>query len=225
MFEGVRAFLFDFDGTLVQPSIDFDQMRVEVLKVVASFGVNPLPLARMHVLELVGRARAELSQRDGDRAKAFLEATEGVIVGIEVRAADGVEAYAGAPEMLEKLNMLGYAVGIVTRNCRPAVERVMARIPMHHDILLTRDDVVHVKPDARHLLTALDVLGEPGDHAVMCGDHPMDVMAGQAINARTVGVLRPGVERAYFADVSPDIVLDHVTDLLAHVECCSTVRR
>jgi len=143
--------------------------------------------------------------------------TRQAIVDIELEAAEGAEVFQGVPEMLQVLAERGWRVGIVTRNCRPAVERVLAKLPLHHDVLLTRDDVARAKPDPAHLLAALDALGVSAAQAAMCGDHPMDVLAGQRVGALTVGVLSPGLTPDYFLDVHPDLVVSRVTDLLAHL--------
>jgi len=213
LFDSVRAILFDFDGTLIEPSIDFDEMRQRVLDIAARYGLDTGPLAGMHVLELVTKAAAELSEHDG-KSEAFVADTDQAVIDIEVEAASRVLPYDGVPAMLDALHAHGYRVGIVTRNCRPAVDRVLERFPLRHEILLSRDDVARVKPDPHHLRVALDHLGVPAHKSLMCGDHPMDVDVGKAIGARTVGVLRPGVEPTYFCDNAPDVILDHVTHLL-----------
>jgi len=214
----IRAWLFDFDGTLVEPSIDFDAMRRAVLEIVARYGLDPEPLARMYTLELIERVEAQLIRRGDGLARAFVREAEEAIGAIEIEAARNVSAYEGAPDMLLRLMALGYRVGIVTRNCRAAVEQVMARNDLRCDVLLTRDDVAQVKPDPRHLLAALAALDVLPQQAAMCGDHPMDIAAGRAIGATlTVGVLRPGVAPDYFAEAQPDLVLARVVDLLDYL--------
>ena len=164
LFEKTRAFLFDFDGTLIQQRIDFGRMRSDVWDIVERFGVSVEPLKAMYVLELIEHVAAELaaqagsSPQDDDREQAFRAQTRQAIVDIELRAAEGAEAFPGVPEMLQALADGGWRVGIVTRNCRPAVERVLALVPLYHDVLLTRDDVVRAKPDPEHLLAALRAL-------------------------------------------------------------------
>ncbi len=217
MFDSVRAILFDFDGTLIQQSIDFDFMRRVVLDIASGYGVATEPLVTMSVLELIDRATDELMRTDGHRGRALFQEAHRAVLGIELAAAERARAFPGVPDMLRHLRRHGFRVGIVTRNCRAAVERVLDRHPMDYDALLTRDDVEHVKPDPRHLLAALEVLGVPGHEAVMCGDHPMDMLAGRRIGARTVGVLPPGLTSERFAQAVPDLILDRVTDLLSHL--------
>ena len=217
MFDSVRAILFDFDGTLIQQSIDFDFMRKVVLDIAGGYGVTTEPLVAMPVLELIDRATDELMPMDGHRAQALREEARRAVLDIELAAAEGARAFPGVPEMLRHLRGHGFRVGIVTRNCRAAVERVLGRHPMDHDALLTRDDVEHVKPDPRHLLAALEVLCVPAEEAVMCGDHPMDVLAGRRVGARTVGVLPPGWTSERFAQATPDLILARVTDLLSYL--------
>jgi len=213
----VEAVLFDFDGTLIEPSIDFGLMYDAVLAIVARHGLPAESCRGMHVLEMVARARRELEERERGDGQGFQAEAERAILDIELEAADRVLAYRGAPDMLAGLVRRGYGIGIVTRNARAAVERILERIPMVHDVLLTRDDVSRVKPDPEHLLAALRALGVPGHRALMCGDHTMDVIAGRRVGARTAGVLRPGVPASYFAEVAPDLVLAHVTELLPHL--------
>ena len=215
MFEDTRAFLFDFDGTLIQQRIDFAHMREAVLQIVGSYGIAVEPLRKMYVLELISHVEAELAQSDGGRGRAFALEAQRAVTDIELEAAEGAFAFPGVAGMLHELRARGFGVGIVTRNCRAAVERVLARNPLPHDVLLTRDDVAQVKPDPRHLLAAAQALDVSGPQTAMCGDHPMDVTVGQRIGALTVGVLPPGAAGDYFAEVHPDLVIANVTDLLS----------
>jgi phosphoglycolate phosphatase len=213
MFEMARAVLFDLDGTLIRQSIDFERMRVEVLGVVERFGLTSEPYRAMHVLELIERVVAALDAREVGAGPRFALAAQEVVTAIEVAAAEGAEPYPGVPEFLARLCGAGFGVGIVTRNCRPAVERVVARWSLARDVLLTRDDVDRVKPDPEHLLAALEHLGAPPGNAVMCGDHPMDIVAGRRAGTGTVGILSDGLPADHFAAVEPDLVLPSVVGL------------
>jgi phosphoglycolate phosphatase len=124
---------------------------------------------------------------------------------------------AGASELLRDLRAMGVKVGIVTRNCRAAVEAILAREPLEYDILLTRDDVTRVKPDPEHLLVAMRALGASPERLLMVGDHPMDVQAGRAVGAWTIGILNDGRPADYFAEARPDAVLSSVAEIPAHL--------
>lgn len=219
---GIQALLFDFDGTLVEPSIDFVQMRRAVMDVVRTHGIDDdaqerLGLMRTHLLEIIVHVQEHLAA-SGTPPEPFVRQAHEAILAIEIEAASRVSVYPGVPEMLDELAHRGLGVAIVTRNCRPAVEAILRRTPMRHDVLLTRDDVEHVKPDPRHLLAALEHLGVAGKCSAMCGDHPMDITAGKAIRAKTIGVLQSGVGPEHFAAVAPDMILHRVTDLLDHLD-------
>ena len=204
MFRDAKAILFDFDGTLVEPTIDFGVMRKAVLEVVGLY-VDPAPYADMYALEMIARVEGALRLR-GSAAGRFVSQAQRAILDVELEAATRAEPYPGVPAFLSELAKRGLGVGIVTRNCRAAVEMILGRTPLRYNVLLTRDDVPYVKPDPRHLQAALDHLGVSGPQAVMCGDHPMDVLAGQRVGARTVGVLQAGLDASYFADpLAPEL--------------------
>jgi phosphoglycolate phosphatase len=56
-------------------------------------------------------------------------------------------------------------------------------------VLLTREDVTHVKPHPEQLLKALAAVGSGSDTAAMVGDHPMDMEAAHRAGALAIGVL------------------------------------
>jgi len=202
----VAAVLFDLDGTLVHTPIDFARMKREVLEEVAAAGVDPEPLRRHDILRLITLAEADGPPGLRARCEAHLTAIEEA-AGAAARPAEG------AGEVLSWLRGAGVRVGIVTRNSPTAVQAVLRRCPLPHDVLLTRADTPRVKPDPHHLLLALERLAVPAARAVMVGDHRMDVQAGKAAGTGTIGVLLPERPADFFRDLAPDAVIRALPEL------------
>lgn len=216
-FTDVAAVLFDLDGTLVETRIDFDGMRWEVLRLAREAGVAAEPWVGLDVLGILDRVAAAAPDPAALRAAA-----EEALTAIELEACPGAREMAGAGELLRSLDAAGIRVGIVTRNCRRAVEQVLARISLPHAVLLTRNEVTRVKPDPEHLWQAAGALGVPPARAVMVGDHRMDVRAGKAAGMGTVGLLTPGHPDDYFAPEAPDLVLRDLRELAAWISPSSS---
>jgi ADP-ribose pyrophosphatase len=209
----IAAILFDFDGTLVHQHIDFGLMRSRVIEIARQYAAPEELLRDRYVLELIARVIPTL----GSQGPAFARAAQQAITVIEVAAANKAKPFAGTADLLSELHRRGYHLGIITRNCRAAVEQVLAAHPLVYDVLLARDDVPEVKPEPLHLLVALEALGATVHQALMVGDHPMDVLGGKRIGASTVGVLPAGEQPGYFEAADPDLVLEHVADLAEHL--------
>ena len=94
------------------------------------------------------------------------------------------------------------------------MQAVLDRYHLHHDVLLTRDDVAKVKPDKAHLLTALGMLGVMPREALMVGDHRTDIECGRAAGAYTCGVLTDKTTRGELEEAGADLVVVSVAALV-----------
>src|SRR5579872_7160645 len=138
------AVLFDFDGTLVRVEIDFPKMKDVVLGLAREYGVYDERLQDLDILGIVESCILALDHRPniGQELRARAER---LLTDLELQAAEGAVAADGAHNVLEELERGGIRTAVVTRNCREAVEIVLARLKLPVQVLLTRNDVPRPK--------------------------------------------------------------------------------
>jgi len=181
---GIKAVLFDFDGTLAESALDFSVMREQAAEAIASLTALPMPKDRP-LMEALAEVCAVL---DTDTAFRVRERAMQAIAEVEVEAAGRARLFPFTLPMLEALRAQGTATAVITRNCPEAVFRVFPTLLEHVACVLTRDDVSRVKPHPEHINTALAIVGCKPGQSLMVGDHPMDIEAGKRAGTLTAGV-------------------------------------
>jgi HAD superfamily hydrolase (TIGR01509 family) len=169
-----RAVLFDMDGTLTRPLLDFARIKAEM-------GIGGRP-----ILEALAEMDAEARRT-----------AEAVLLRHEEEAAAGSTLNDGCRDVLGWLAGSGVRTALITRNSRSSVVTVLRRHSISIDVTIAREDAPP-KPDPSPLLLACRRLEvAPGD-AWMVGDGQYDVEAGAAAGVRTVWVSH-GRERPFGA--------------------------
>ncbi len=216
----IKAVVFDFDGTLAVPTLDFGLMSQRVELALAPFlnaahgaaaKASPTPVP---ALEHIENVCAGLSPTAAKTARA---AAMQAIEDVEVEAAVRSRLFPETVPMLVTLRANGIAAGVITRNCRNAVLTVFPAIHLYTGCLLTRHDVPHVKPHPGHLLEALERLGVAPEHALMVGDHPMDIITGKSAGTRTAGLTTGEAPYERLHQESPTFLAHGLDELLQHI--------
>jgi phosphoglycolate phosphatase len=208
--------VFDFDGTLA-PNLDLPGMRREVIALTRTAGVPDAVFADQYIVEIIDVSTAWLHTRDPQGAERYRQRAHQLITDLELDAARDTTPFPRVRNMLDALRGAGLGIAVVTRNCAAAVRTVFADIDGYCDTVLTRDDVAHLKPDARHLGAALEHLDIPGHLAIMVGDGRMDMEIGRALGLRCVGVLSGSSDVAALRAAGAHLVIDSAEDLPDHL--------
>lgn len=158
------AILFDMDGTLTAPLLDFARIKREM-------GIDNQP-----ILE-------SLAKMDEARRRE----AEAILLRHEDEAASQSTLNPGCRELLAWAGERRIAVGVITRNSRRCAEIVFRRHSLAFGVVITREDE-KFKPDPAPVLLACRRLGvRPGD-SWMVGDGQYDIEAGLAAGTKTIWV-------------------------------------
>jgi HAD superfamily hydrolase (TIGR01509 family) len=187
-----RAVIFDLDGTLTEPLLDFDAMRAEI-------GLPPGPvLEQLAHADAATRARAEEILRRHER-EAIARAT----------LADG------CAELLAALAARGIPAAILTRNVREVVDTFARAFGFHFAAVYTREDGPH-KPSPAGVFALCEKMGVAPAETLVVGDYKFDILAGRAAGCATVLVL--GTHRPTSEELPewgpPDLVVASLRELL-----------
>lgn len=184
-----RAVVFDFDGTLAHLNLDFERMRSGVAELALEFSLSPAPHDGAPLLEWLQETAKKLEQHaEATQAEQLLKRAHELIRDMEVEAATKGGLFSFTRPLLTALRRAKTPVGIITRNCSPALQTVFPDVLDYADCVLTRDDVSRVKPSPEHLGQALAELQCSSDGALMVGDHPIDMATGRNAGVRSAGV-------------------------------------
>ncbi len=214
----IEAVILDVDGTVATCPYDFEGMRAVVRRLAAAHGVDTTALGIRGIIEQIGAVASRLP----DGAARFREEAEAAVIEMEIESARTAELLPGAAEALSRLRRDGLAIALITRNCRAASQLVLDGFD-DYDVLLTRDDVPHLKPHPDHIHRALAAIGRgPNCAAVgrgpncaaVVGDHIFDMQAGVAAGVRLcVGVRTGSSSEAELLKAGADEVIDTLADL------------
>ncbi len=179
----VDAVIFDLDGTLTEPVLDFDLIRSEIGQI-----SGPI-LEAMDEMTASQRERAEEILRKHERA-----------------AVEESRLNPGVHEVMDWLRKHGKRIGLFTRNQRESVETFCRMHKLAFDGIVTREDGPY-KPNPFPVTYACQQMEVRAEAAVVVGDYVFDLMSGRRAGARTVLL---GTHKSYqkFTDHADFVILN-----------------
>ncbi len=188
-FPGIKAVLFDLDGTLIDSAPDLgaaaDQMRV-------ARGLPSLPLAQYRPMAGAG-ARGMLGVAFGITPDTpdYDVLREEFFRNYELRMTQTTHAFDGIAQLLVDIEARGLAWGIVTNKSARFTEPLTRAMPLLKSAraVVSGDTTPHSKPHPEPLFEAARRLALPPQACIYVGDDERDIVAGRAAGMKTVAAL------------------------------------
>lgn len=212
----LKAIVFDFDGTLVDSAPGLADSANMVLH-----EGGHAPITVEDAQSFIGDGMAVFMDRAVARDGATLKESDRsryVARFREIYAeldAERTVLYPGALETLERFTADGIKMGLCTNKPYDATVPILSAlgIDKHLAAVFGGDSLDGIrKPDPRHVLAVLDALDATPAEAVMVGDSPNDVLAGQAAGL-TVYAVTYGYSLGPVEALGADVLIDNLTDL------------
>lgn len=186
MFHGIRAVLFDLDGTLIDSAPDLgaaaDKMRTDR-------GLPSLPLAHYRPMAGAGaRGMLACAFGIGPEDPAFPALREEFFSNYQACMTQRTRIFDGVEELVSRLHQQSLAWGVVTNKSRRFTEPLTQGMALFASAgtVVSGDSTPHAKPHPAPLLEAAAQLGLPPQHCIYVGDDERDIIAGRAAAMGTV---------------------------------------
>jgi HAD superfamily hydrolase (TIGR01549 family) len=215
---GRTAFLFDLDGTLV------DSVYQHVLawrEAMAGVGIELAVWTIHRRIGMSGGLMANAILRETGHAVTAEEASRLLRLHGEayLRLSEQVRPLPGARELLAYLTETKTPWAIATSSRLDSARRTLATLGVPDGApIVTRDQVLHAKPDPDLFLTAAERLGVAIADSVVVGDSVWDLLAARRARALGVGLLSGGYGQDELERAGAYRVYQDPADLLQHLD-------
>lgn len=159
----LKAVIFDMDGTLTVPYINWQELRANI----------KCPSDK-NIIEHIDSLPTDQAQQAND-----------ILLATEREAAENAAMNNGATEIVRTLKDRGLKLALVTNNHREAMHIVLKRYNLSFDVALSRDDGV-LKPAPDLIIKALDMLGAQPTETISIGDSKYDILACTAAGVQCI---------------------------------------
>lgn len=211
---------FDLDGTLVDTAHDLIGTLNWLL---AAEGLRPLPLTEAR--PFIGRGARWMIERGFQAADAPLAPDrvqplfDRFIDHYQDHIADESRPFPGCVAALETLKGQGAKLCVCTNKLTGLSNRLLDALDLSRlfEAVIGADATPAIKPDARHIETAVAACGGSLRRALMVGDAATDAGAARAAGVSLV-LVSFGYTEVPVRDLAPDILIDHYDALPAAVE-------
>lgn len=189
----VKAVIFDLDGTVASFNLDYRRVRSLIIDFLVKKGV-PTTLLSLDESVFEMLRKAETWAKDSGKPKEFIEDIQSEALAAteqyELEAASTTILLPGVVETLNALKSMDLKVGLCTINSQKSVDHILERfkITRSFDVIISRNQVKHVKPNPEHLQAALQVLHASPKETIVVGDSRVDMQSAKASGAIAVGL-------------------------------------
>lgn len=181
-----KGLIFDMDGTLTVPAIDFISVRREL----GILEGDLVPIIDAWPEERRNWAWQLIEKYEDDvRSKTKLQP--------------------GVHDALVKFQRAGIKLGILTRNSRLGVDALLNILDIEFDAILTRDHT-HIKPAPEPVWEITKSWNITAEEALVIGDYIHDIECGNTAGASTCFFANPGMTS--YADLA-DFSVTSFTEL------------
>jgi HAD superfamily hydrolase (TIGR01549 family) len=215
---GVPAFIFDLDGTL----IDSVYQHVLAWREALERGGKQLSVWRIH--RRIGMSGGLLVNALARETGSTVDAAEGEQLiqwhaEAFVKYVPQVRPLPGAIELLDHLAQAGVPHAIATSGRRQSAERSLEMLKVRPDlVVITRDMVRYAKPDPDLFLAAAEKLGVSIHDSIVVGDSVWDLLAARRARSLGIGVLSGGYGQEELERAGAYRVYQDPADLLEHLD-------
>jgi HAD superfamily hydrolase (TIGR01509 family) len=190
----VNAIIFDLDGTLTKPMLDFGRIRTEM-------GLDSESGDILTAMEAMPPDRQEQAHS--------------ILARHESHAAQHSRLNDGVPELLAELRRRKIPIGLLTRNTRENTLHTAQRHQLRFDTIVGRQDGP-VKPDAYGVLEICRRFNATPAETVVVGDFLHDLLSAR--NAGAIAVLIKTHPKADHYKAHADFAISHMGDLLGIID-------
>ncbi|MGQ0376158.1 MAG: HAD family hydrolase [Nitrososphaerota archaeon] len=171
----IKGIIFDLDGTLVRLPIRYDLIQNNLKKI-----FNTQDEFKPLIVAVISSAKGNTTKIN----EAFTS-----ICQEESRAADELEIIEDAFEVLQFFKSKQLKLGLVTMQCRKAVEKILEKNDnlMVFSSIISRDESYDRKEQIEKTLEKL-ALGS--DEAIVVGDRIHDIVSARKVGCRAILVNR-----------------------------------
>ncbi len=198
----IKAIIFDFDGVLssfvVRLGLPLIQSVMMVKPEITEKQINKASLEVFSLLTTLDKkpkntSLAKFSFQMGKKmgmtnfqALKFIITT--VIMYLKSRM--NIVPTVGVREVLQELLAEDYKVILLTNTSRKVIKKASETIPeiKEFDLILTRDDIDNIKPDASGFFKALEIMNLKACEVLSIGDQASDIIASKKAGIKTIAV-------------------------------------
>lgn len=208
------ALLFDLDGTLV----DTIELIMQSMEFAFADFDGPRPSRELWLEGLGIPLRTQLAAH-----ARTAEQLEWMIARYRLFQGEHHDhmtlLYPGVREVLAELRAAGHPMAIVTSKFHAGAVKALTHVACieHFDAIIGGDSAEFAKPHPEPVRLALRRLGREPDNAIMIGDSPHDIRAGNAAGVQTAAVLWGPFTRAQLRAAEPTYWLESISELPALV--------
>ena len=213
----IEAVIFDLDGTLANFNLDYKTLRVEVRNFLHTRGVPASVLSTNETMFEMLR-NAEIFFKNSKSNAVFAEIQHEALAiaeKFEVEAAASTSLMPGALDALKALKQMNIRLGLCTINSQAATNYILQRfqIASFFDVVIPRDIVKNVKPNAEHFEVALKTLKVRPEKTVVVGDSIVDMQCAKEIKAVAVGIPTGTAKIEQLSQSGANYIITAISDL------------